>query len=107
MPDRVNIGAMDRYLTAQTKTEAKSSKGQMVPTWTDSFSFFATQNDNVVTESFSTLQFVAPVTTTFSTHYRVDLLRTMRLKLDGEYWNITNIARDRIYMKIECQRIDD
>ncbi len=107
MPNRVNIGQMDRYLIAQTKTETKSSKGQIVPLWVDSFSFFATQNDNVVSETFSTVQFVAPVSTTFLTHFRPDLLRTMRLKLDTDYWNIINIARDRIYMKIECIRMDE
>ena len=107
MPNRVNIGEMDRYVTAQTKTQSKTSKGQVIADWVDSFSFFATQTDNAVTESFSTVAFIAPVTTTFTTHFRPDLVRTMRLNLEGDFWNILNIARDRIWMKIECQRFDE
>ena len=107
MPGRINIGAMDRYVLAQTKTETKSLKGSVIATWEDAFWFYAAQTDNIVNESFSTIGFVAPVTTTFSTHFRTDLVRTMRLIMDGEYWNIVNIARDRISMKLECQRMDD
>lgn len=107
MPDRINIGKMDRYLVVQSKTETKSAKGQVIPVWTDSFPIYASQTDDIVSESFSKLGFVAPVTTTFSTHFRADLDRTKRLKIDGDYWNIISVARDRIYMKLECQRFDE
>ena len=98
---------MDRYVLAQAKTETKSAKGSVVAAWVDAFSFFAEQTDNIVNETFSTVAFIAPVTTTFTTHYRADLLRTMRLLVEGDYWNIINISRDHIWMKLECQRFDD
>ncbi|MEI7524550.1 MAG: head-tail adaptor protein [Mariniphaga sp.] len=107
MPNRINIGEMDRFLTAQTKIQSKTAKGQVIAVWGDAFSFFAAQTDNAVTESFSTVAFIAPVTTTFTTHFRLDLVRTMRLNLEGDFWNILNITRDRIWMKIECQRFDE
>lgn len=98
---------MDRYLMAQSKTETKSPKGQQIATWTDSFNFFAKQSDEAVSESFSTLLTIAPVTTTFSTHFRADLNRTMRIVQGADIWNIINISYDRLFMKIECQRMDD
>jgi SPP1 family predicted phage head-tail adaptor len=107
MPDRVSTGKMDRYITAQVKTESKSAKGQVIATWVDVFSFFASQDDAVVRESLSAIATIAPVSTSFSTHYRSDITRQMRLKCEGEIWMITSIIRDRFYMKIDCQRMDD
>ena len=107
MPDRISVGKMDRYITAQVKTETKSAKGQVVASWVDSFSFFASQDDTVTRETLSAIVTVSPVTTSFSTHYRSDLTRQMRLKSEGDIWMINSIIRDRFYIKIECQRMDD
>jgi len=107
MPDRVKIGSMDRYLVAQSKTETKSLKGGMIPVWVDSFPFFAAQSDDIVAETFSTIATIAPVTTTFITHFRADLNRKMRIKQDDDIWNIVTIARDGITMKIGCNRMEE
>ena len=102
MRDRVKIYEMDRYLTAQLDVESKSKGGQIVHTWIDQFSFFASQADVTINENFSKQVYVAPATTTFTTHYRTDLNRSMRLKLDGEYWNIIGFTKDKFFVKINC-----
>jgi len=107
MPDRVRIGKMDRYLMAQSKVDTKTAKGGTSTVWSDAFAFFADQADVVTTETFSAIATIAPVTTTFITHFRTDLKRTMRIKQDADFWNIITIMRDGITMKIECQRMDD
>lgn len=107
MPDRVKIGTMDRYLIAQSKEETKTGKGGMLNVWTDAFHFFAAQSDDVVTESFSALATIAPVTTTFTTHFRADINRKMRIKQGEDFWNIVTIARDGIMIKIGCNRMED
>jgi len=107
MPNRIDIGKMDRLVVAQSRAETKSSKGQVTGDWVDAFSFFAAQNDVSVAESFSKIGFIAPVATILSTHYRADLVRTMRIKLEDEYWNIITISRDKIFMNLVLQRQDD
>lgn len=107
MPDRIKIYEMDRYITAQIDIELKSKGGQILHTWTDQFTFFASQSDVAINENFSKQAYVAPAITTFTTHFRQDLTRSMRLKLDGEYWSVIGFAKDKFFIKINCQRQDD
>lgn len=107
MSDRLDVGKMDRYLIAQVDTVTKSPGGQIKHTWTDSFPFWAEQSDDIVSENITEIATVATVTTIFITHYRPDLVRTMRIKQDSDFWLITNIQKDRITMKISCERLDE
>lgn len=98
---------MELYLTAQVKTETKSVKGQVVPVWTDSFKFFASQSDVMVSESLVAKMTVAPVTVVFSTWDRPDFTRKLRIFDGTDHYLITEIVRNKIYMHITCNRIDD
>ena len=107
MSDSVKPGEMGRYVIAQSKDESKSTKGQIVQSWTDTFGFFASVSDKVISESFAVTGFTATGSIIFTTHYRDDLNRKMRIVYEGENYNIISVTRLGIsYMKLTCQRID-
>jgi len=109
MSDRVNPGTMDRYLVAQVKEGSKTLKGGISSTWTDAFGFFASSSDEVVSESFSAIAVIAPVTIEFTTHYRSDLTRSHRIKDEnGDFWQVKTLSKSGMTsMKIGCERMDE
>ena len=107
MPDNLSVGKMDLYLTAQVKTETKSVKGQVVAVWADSFKFFASHSDTKIAESLVAKMTVAPVTVVFSTWYRPDITRKLRIYDGTDHYLVTEITRNKIYMDITCNRIEE
>ena len=107
MPDNLKIGKLEKYLTAQVKTESKSKSGQVVAVWSDAFNFYAKQSDIKTTETFVAQMTIAPSVVVFSTWFRSDLTRKNRIYDDGVYYQIIEVVKNKIYMDLYCHRIDE
>lgn len=93
----MNIGALDRKITIQSKTDSVSSTtGERIPVWATYAQVWATvtyPKNQASDEKNENGKRVATTPVEFTIYYRADLNEKMRILYDSEYFDIMRINR--------------
>lgn len=106
MSDNLKPGDMRAYLKALIKTQTKSPGGVLGFAWNYAFHFYAAMTEQKATESFANLMPGYKNTVTFTTWYRDDLKRDMRVEYDGELYDIISLTTSFKTITIDCQKTE-
>ena len=89
---QLGAGKRNRRITIQHRTVTRDAALGAVPTWTDAFSVWARVASGAGREVFAAQQVVGIDATVFTTEYRSDIDRTMRVSYAGDLFNILSVS---------------
>lgn len=87
----MNIGRLDRRITIQRVTRAADSYGELIETWADLATVWASKQDIRGSEFLAAKQTVASIDAKFKIRYLSGLKPTDRIYYDDKYYDIAGI----------------
>jgi SPP1 family predicted phage head-tail adaptor len=91
-PAITDPGKLDRRITLQKYTSTTNEFGELIETWEDIGSCWASKRELAGTERFAAAQLQAQVDTVFTIRYRSDVEPRWRAVCEGETYDIQSIA---------------
>jgi SPP1 family predicted phage head-tail adaptor len=91
--DILDIGQMDRRVTIRQYTESTNDMGEVVDTWTNLATVYAGLSYNTTTEKLESGKETVFGTVDFLIRYRSDIDEKMKVRFDGEDYDIKSIIR--------------
>ena len=88
----MKAGALRHYITIEQSTESFDANGELVNTWADYVSLWASIEPLVGREYFTAKQFSAETTGKLRMRYFAGITAKMRIKFGTRYFNITGIS---------------
>jgi len=88
----VNIGRLDRRIVIQQATETQNSSGEVISTWSDLATVWASVRPARTVESVQGDQEHAVRETVFRVRRRADITEKMRVSYDGKLYDIAGIV---------------
>jgi SPP1 family predicted phage head-tail adaptor len=85
-------GRLRHLITIEAPVSTQNAYGEPVVTWSDFASVYASREDLTGRELFAAQQVKAELTTRFTIRYLAGLSETMRIVLDGVYYDIQSVA---------------
>ena len=90
--EMVPAGQLDRRITIENRTVTQSATGAPTETWATFATVWAGKRDLRGREYFEARQDQAEVTTEFTIRYLTGLQREMRIRYDGDTYDIMHVA---------------
>lgn len=88
----MEIGQLDRRITLQTSTEARSDFGEALPTWSTFVTCWAAVRHGSGNERMVANKNTVIGDAIFTIRYRDNITEKMRISWDGMIWDIQHIA---------------
>lgn len=88
----MNIGQLDRRITIQTSTEARTDLGESIPTWSTLVTVWAAVRHGSGNERMIANKNTVIGDAIFTIRFRENITEKLRISWDGMVWDIQHLA---------------